>query len=82
MRGTRVRTCSGGFGHTHPVRHTEFWARMERALGRAYARSWADQHVMSELGERTATEALEAGVPPLTVWRTVWSELGLPGTDR
>lgn len=55
---------------------------MERALGRAYARSWADQHVMSELGERTAAEALEAGVPPLTVWRVVWSELDLPGTER
>ncbi|WP_460815307.1 DUF3046 domain-containing protein [Nocardioides korecus] len=64
------------------MRHTEFWARMERALGRAYARSWADQHVMSELDQRTAAEALAAGVPPLAVWRAVWSELELPSVDR
>ena len=24
------------------MRHTEFWARLDEALGEAYARSWAD----------------------------------------
>ena len=64
------------------MRHTEFWARMEAALGPAYARSWADQHVLGELGERTVVEALETGEPPKAVWRAVSAELGLPARDR
>jgi hypothetical protein len=63
------------------MRHTEFWDRMASALGPAYARTWADQYVMSELGGRTAREALDAGVPPKEVWRAVWSALELPPVD-
>ena len=64
------------------MRHTEFWARMDRALGSAYARSWAEQHVLGELGERTVVESLDAGEAPKTVWRAVWAELGLPARER
>ncbi|RLV48579.1 DUF3046 domain-containing protein [Nocardioides mangrovicus] len=64
------------------MRHTEFWSRMEQALGRAYARSWADQQVLADLGERTVNEALAAGEPPKTVWRAVWRALDLPDRDR
>lgn len=63
------------------VRHTEFWSRMDHALGAAYARVWADQYVMSELDGRTASEALDAGVSPKEVWRAVWQALGLPAHD-
>ena len=65
------------------MRHTEFWERMEQALGSsAYARHWADQHVMSSLGGRTASEALESGEAPKLVWRAVWETLGLPASER
>ena len=64
------------------MRHTEFWERMEAALGRTYARSWADQYVITELGGRTASEALEAGEDPKQVWRAVWAALELPPVDR
>ena len=64
------------------MRHTEFWARMEAALGPSYARPWAQQHVLRELGGRTAMEALAAGEPPKSVWRAVWAELDLPPRDR
>jgi Protein of unknown function (DUF3046) len=64
------------------MRHTEFWARMEHALGPAYARSWAEQQVMSSLGGRTVVEALEAGEPPRQVWRAVWERLELPASER
>jgi hypothetical protein len=63
------------------VRHTEFWARMEQALGPAYARSWAEQHVIGELGSRTVNEALDAGEAPKQVWRAVWRTLDLPPRD-
>lgn len=64
------------------MRHTEFWARMEQTLGPAYARSWAEQHVLRELGERTVLEALSAGEQPKGVWRAVWAELELPARER
>ena len=64
------------------MRHTEFWERMEHALGPAYASSWASMHVMAELGGRTAQEALDSGVPPKQVWRAVWAALELPARER
>lgn len=64
------------------MRHTEFWARMDDALGAAYARSWADRFVIGELGGRTAVEALEAGVSPKEVWAAVWRVLELPASKR
>ncbi len=64
------------------MRHTEFWERMERALGPAYARSWAAYHVIGSLEGRTAQQAISEGEPPKTVWRAVWAELELPAHDR
>jgi hypothetical protein len=55
---------------------------MDQALGSSYARSWARQFVMSELGGRTAQEALDAGVSPKEVWAAVWRALDLPARER
>ena len=65
-----------------PVRHTEFWSRMDDALGIAYSRTWATQFVMADLGGRTAQEALDAGMAPKQVWLAVWAALELPARDR
>ena len=54
---------------------------MEDALGRGYARSWADQQVIPDLGGRTVTEALADGESPKHVWRAVWSRLELPASQ-
>jgi len=64
------------------VRHTEFWSRLEHALGTAYYRSWAGQFVIADLGRRTPEEALEAGIPPKQVWAAVWQALELPPSER
>lgn len=64
------------------MRHTEFWDRMEAALGPAYARSWASLQVIGELGGRTVDEALAAGIAPKQVWRAVWAVLELPARER
>jgi len=64
------------------MRHTEFWARMEHALGAAYARSWASSFVMRELGGRTAQEAIDAGESPKQVWGAVWRTLELPASQK
>jgi hypothetical protein len=55
---------------------------MEQALGPAYARTWADQHVLSDLGGRTVNEALALGESPKRVWRAVWADLDLPLSER
>ena len=64
------------------MRHTEFWARMDTALGKAYARTFAEQFVVADLGSRTVDEALAAGVPPKEVWRAVHAALELPDNQR
>jgi hypothetical protein len=64
------------------VRQTEFWDRMEQALGPAYARSWARSQVISTLDERTVDEALADGEDAQRVWREVWAVLELPPRDR
>ena len=64
------------------MRHSEFWARMEQSLGPAYARSWAEQHVLRELDGRTVVEALAQGEQPKLVWRAVWADLELPPRER
>jgi len=55
---------------------------MDAALGESYARVWADQFVMGELGGRTASQALAAGVPAKQVWAAVWRALDLPASER
>ncbi len=64
------------------MRHSEFWERMERALGPAYARSWASQQAIASLDGRTPLEALEAGVDPQRIWRAVHATLDLPARER
>jgi hypothetical protein len=53
------------------VRLTDFWARLEQAFGSGYATSVARDQVLPQLGGRTITEALEAGVETADVWRAV-----------
>lgn len=62
------------------MKHSEFWDRLDLALGTGFSRVWADTHVMSALGGRTTQQALDAGLSPKEVWRVVWAELGLPPT--
>lgn len=64
------------------MRHTEFWERMERHLGPSYARSWARDQVLADLGERTVSQALAEGWDAKTVWRAVWAALELPASER
>lgn len=64
------------------MRHTEFWSRLDHALGPARSRTWAELFVLTELGSRTTIEALDAGEAPKRVWAAVWRELELPDTQR
>ncbi len=64
------------------MRETELWRRLEQHVGRSYARSWASQTALSELGSRTVVEAIADGVPFKTIWEAAWVALELPASDR
>ena len=64
------------------VRFTDFWERMETHLGSSYARSYARDHVLSELEGRTAEQALADGEDATRVWRAVVAALDLPARYR
>ena len=64
------------------MREAELWQRLERHLGSAYARTWAEQYSLATLESLTVTEALAAGVPGKKIWRAVWQALELPARER
>jgi hypothetical protein len=55
---------------------------MDEQLGAAYARSWAADVVLAELGGRTVEQALADGEAAKDVWRGVVAHLGLPASRR
>jgi hypothetical protein len=59
------------------MRLTDFWERMENALGAGYARSWAADVHLASLEGRTAAQALEDGIDTQVVWRAVHEALEL-----
>ena len=64
------------------MKHSEFWSRMEHHLGPAYARVWAREQMLRDLGGRSVEQALADGEQPKTVWRAVWAVLELPARER
>ena len=59
------------------MRQTHFWDRMNEQLG-PLAQSFAQDHVLLELDQRTVNEALAQGVEAKDVWAAVCRELELP----
>ncbi len=64
------------------MRLTVFWQRMAEHFGPGYADTFARDHVMSELGERTVNQALDAGWEARDVWRVVCAVMDVPGERR
>jgi hypothetical protein len=64
------------------MRLTDFWERLDAALGPTYARSWAADYVISDLGGRTVLQSIDAGIDTVDIWRAVHTELRLPASER
>jgi hypothetical protein len=64
------------------VRLSEFRRLMNDEFGEAYAGTVARRHSIRALGSRTAEEALEAGVPPRTVWLALCDDMDVPEERR
>lgn len=64
------------------MRLTDFWGRMERRFGAAYAASYAADQVLSSLGGRTVQQALDDGDDLKQVWRAVCDATAAPASER
>ena len=64
------------------MRLTDFWGRMERRFGAAYAASYAADQVLSTLGGRTVQQALDDGEDAKQVWRAVCDATAAPASER
>ena len=69
-------------GDTGPVRLTEFWSRMDRLFGPAYAGSYAADQVLAPLGGRTVLQALADGEEVKTSRRSVGRPACRPASNR
>lgn len=72
----------GGACDAAGVRHSDFWRLMDDEFGPGYARTLASDQVVAALGNRTAAEALRAGVPPREVWDAVCDHMHVPPERR
>ena len=64
------------------MRLTEFWSRMTEYFGAGYVESFARDHVVTSLGERTVQQALDAGESTKAIWRAVCVDQEIPGSLR
>jgi hypothetical protein len=64
------------------VRISEFWELVDEEFGRAHGRTLARDHVLMELGNRTAEQALEEGEPAREVWFTLCRSMDVPPERR
>lgn len=78
----RYAWVRGAAADNRGVRLQEFWSRMGRQFGPAYAESVADDHVLSGLGGRTVTQALAEGSDVKVVWQAVCEEFEVPAQLR
>ncbi|MGO4593417.1 DUF3046 domain-containing protein [Leifsonia sp. 2TAF2] len=59
---------------------SEFQRAVSDEFGSTYGQALLTDLVIGELGGRTATEALSAGLPPREVWLALCRETGVPSS--
>lgn len=59
------------------MRFSAFWELLEQQLGEVYAKSYAQDQVISELG-CTIDQAFLTEIAPIKVWRAVCAQEGWP----
>jgi hypothetical protein len=60
------------------VRLTEFHELVEGQFGEVRGASLLVDHVLSGFGDRTAAQAVEAGIEPREVWRALCADFDVP----
>ncbi|AKK27236.1 DUF3046 domain-containing protein [Mycobacterium sp. EPa45] len=60
------------------MRLTEFHELVDGQFGRVRGGSLLVDHVLTQLGGRTAAQAIEDGVEPRDVWRALCADFDVP----
>jgi len=60
------------------MKSSEFQRAVADEFGAGYGQALLTDLVLAELGNRTASEAITAGVPPREVWLALCREAGVP----
>ena len=60
------------------MRLTEFHYLVDEQFGPVRGASLLVDHVLSDMGGRTAAQAVEDGVEPRTVWRALCADFDVP----
>ncbi len=60
------------------MRLTEFQELVDGQFGRVRGGSLLVDHVLTQLGGRTAAQAIEDGVEPRDVWRALCADFDVP----
>lgn len=63
------------------MRRSDFWERLDAVLGSAYARSWAQDVVLPDLGT-TVEQAFADGQDAAVVWKAVCQVIEVPSFLR
>lgn len=58
------------------MRLSEFWIRMESNFGHEYAKSWAKDFILPELGGISVVQAIDLGFETKTIWQAVAKNQG------
>ena len=64
------------------MRLQEFWSRLDDRFGPMRAQSVSRDHLFSDLGGRSAVEAIDAGVPVRKVWLAICEAYDVPPRER
>ncbi|MGN5239870.1 MULTISPECIES: DUF3046 domain-containing protein [unclassified Rhodococcus (in: high G+C Gram-positive bacteria)] len=64
------------------MRLTEFHEMVRDEFGQVYGDALLRDHILLELGGRTAEQAIEAGQEPREVWRALCEEFDVPAVRR
>ncbi|MGY2128664.1 DUF3046 domain-containing protein [Blastococcus sp. SYSU DS0617] len=64
------------------MRLQEFWSRLDEQFGAMRAQSVSRDHLFSDLGGRSAVEAIDAGVPVRKVWLAICEAYEVPPKER
>ncbi|WP_211879067.1 DUF3046 domain-containing protein [Pseudarthrobacter albicanus] len=64
------------------MRISDFWRLMDDEFGAGYSRVVASSLVLAGVGDRTAEQALGAGVPPRQVWLALCDVQDVPPERR
>ena len=59
------------------MNHSEFWTVLDREFGAAYGQALARSLALPSFGHRTASDLLEAGEAPQSVWAALCAEMDI-----